>query len=79
MPVSSKEFLDIQATIEDRFTLKCIHDMVYMCIYIYDIYIYIYIYIFVDIYTYILCIYIYKGWKKWNGGSQLLKTNYFSN
>ena len=58
MPVSSKEFLDIQATIEDRFTLKCIHDMV---LYVYDIYmIYIYIYIFVDIYTYIyVYIYIY--------------------
>ena len=27
MPVSSKEFLDIQATIECRFTLKRVHDM----------------------------------------------------
>ena len=27
MPVSSKEFLDIQATIERRFTLKHVHDM----------------------------------------------------
>ena len=27
-PVSSKEFLDIQATKKCRFTLKCIHDMI---------------------------------------------------
>ena len=27
-PVSSKEFLDIQANIECRFTLKCVHDMI---------------------------------------------------
>ena len=27
-PVSSKEFLDIQATIECRFTLKCVRDMI---------------------------------------------------
>ena len=26
-PASSKEFLDIQATIECGFTLKCVHDM----------------------------------------------------
>ena len=28
MHVSSEEFLDIQATIECRFTLKCIRDMI---------------------------------------------------
>ena len=28
MPVLSKEFLDIQATIECRFTLKCVRDMI---------------------------------------------------
>ena len=28
MPVLSKEFLDIQATTECRFTLKCAHDMI---------------------------------------------------
>ena len=28
MPVSSKEFLDIQANIECRFTLKRVHDMI---------------------------------------------------
>ena len=28
MPVSSKEFLDIQATIECGFTLKCVRDMI---------------------------------------------------
>ena len=28
VPVSSKEFLDIQVTIECGFTLKCIHDMI---------------------------------------------------
>ena len=27
-PVSSKEFLDIQATIECRFSLKCVRDMI---------------------------------------------------
>ena len=28
MPASSKEFLDIQATIECGFTLKCVRDMI---------------------------------------------------
>ena len=28
MPVSSKEFLDIQATIECKFTLKCVYDTI---------------------------------------------------
>ena len=28
MPASTKEFLDIQATIECRFTLKCVRDMI---------------------------------------------------
>ena len=28
MPASSKEFLDIQATIECGFTLKYVHDMI---------------------------------------------------
>ena len=28
VPVSSKEFLDIQATIECRFTLKLVRDMI---------------------------------------------------
>ena len=31
VPVSSKEFLDIQATIECGFTLKCVHDMTRTC------------------------------------------------
>ena len=31
--VSSKEFLDIQATIKCRFTLKRVHDMIITCIY----------------------------------------------
>ena len=31
MPVSSKEFLNIQETIECGFTLKCVHDMIRTC------------------------------------------------
>ena len=69
-PASSKEFLDIQATIECGFTLKRVRDMtrtysllftnllIFSYIYILNIHIFIYFYIYM--YMYIVCYMILK-------------------